>query len=176
MSFVLRVLVLIIPVSLIGLFFVLLSTENEYPGADYKIFEIPDFLLSNLNGTNKISNKDLEGDYILNVWASWCITCMVEHPYLSKLSNNGIKIVGLNYKDDRSDALAWLNKFDNPYDLIIHDFKGTLALDLGVTGAPETFLVNNGKVVAHYQGEVNQIVWNEAVSYTHLTLPTMDSV
>ena len=70
---------------------------------------------------------------------------MVEHPYLSKLSNNGIKIVGLNYKDDRSDALAWLNKFDNPYDLIIHDFKGTLALDLGVTGAPETFLVNNGR-------------------------------
>ena len=54
-----------------------------------------------------------------------------------------------------------MNKFDNPYDLIIHDFKGTLALDLGVTGAPETFLVNNGKVVAHYQGEVNQIVWNE---------------
>ena len=101
MSFVLRVLVLIIPVSLIGLFFVLLSTENEYPGADYKIYEIPDFSLSNLNGTNKISNKDLEGDYILNVWASWCITCMVEHPYLSKLSNNGIKIVGLNYKDDR---------------------------------------------------------------------------
>ena len=86
---------------------------------------------------------------------------MVEHPYLSKLSNNGIKIIGLNYKDDRSDALVWLNKFDNPYDLIIHDFKGTLALDLGVTGAPETFLVNNGKVVAHYQGEVNQIVWNE---------------
>ena len=106
MSFVLRVLVLIIPVSLIGLFFVLLSTENEYPGADYKIFEIPDFSLSNLNGTNKISNKDLEGDYLLNVWASWCITCMVEHPYLSKLSNNGIKIVGLNYKDDRSDALV----------------------------------------------------------------------
>ena len=86
---------------------------------------------------------------------------MVEHPYLSKLSKNGIKIVGLNYKDDRSDALVWLNKFDNPYDLIIHDFKGTLALDLGVTGAPETFLVNNGKVVAHYQGEVNQTVWNE---------------
>ena len=93
MSFALRVFVLIIPVSFIVLFFVLLSTENEYPGADYKIYEIPDFLLSNLNGTNVISNKDLEGDFLLNVWASWCITCMVEHPYLSKLSNNGIKIV-----------------------------------------------------------------------------------
>ena len=161
MSFTLRVLVLIIPVSFIGLFFVLLSTENEYPGADYKIFEIPDFSLSNLNDTTIISNKDLEGDFLLNVWASWCITCMVEHPYLSKLSNNGIKIVGLNYKDERRDALVWLNKFDDPYDLIIHDYKGTLALDLGVTGAPETFLVNNGKVVAHYQGEVNQTVWNE---------------
>ena len=63
MSFALRVLVLIIPISFIGLFFVLLSTENEYPGADYKIYEIPDFSLSNLNGTNLISNKNLDVVY-----------------------------------------------------------------------------------------------------------------
>ena len=125
------------------------------------VFEIPSFDLNELYKETELSNEDLSGNFLINVWASWCITCRVEHGFLEKLSNSGVRIIGLNYKDDRSDALAWLNKFDNPYDLIIHDFKGTLALDLGVTGAPETFLVNNGKVVAHYQGEVNQIVWNE---------------
>jgi cytochrome c biogenesis protein CcmG/thiol:disulfide interchange protein DsbE len=77
------------------------------------------------------------------------------------LNNNGIPIIGLNYKDERNDAINWLNKYGNPYDLTVHDYKGTLALDLGVTGAPETFLVHNGKVVAHYQGEVNKLIWED---------------
>ena len=161
MSFVLRVLVLIIPVSLIGLFFVLLSTENEYPGADYKIFEIPDFLLSNLNGTNKISNKDLEGDYILNVWASWCITCRVEHPFLIDLKDKGVPIIGLNYKDNKDDAINWLKNFKSPYEISIHDFYGTLALDLGVTGAPETYLLKDGIIVRRHIGELNIEKWRQ---------------
>ena len=161
MSFVLRVLVLIIPVSLIGLFFVLLSTENEYPGADYKTFEIPDFLLSNLNGTNKISNKDLEGDYILNVWASWCITCRVEHPFLIDLKDKGVPIIGLNYKDNKDDAINWLKNFNSPYETSIHDFYGTLALDLGVTGAPETYLLKDGIIVRRHIGELNIEKWRQ---------------
>ena len=72
----------------------------------------------------------------------------------------GIKIIGLNYKDERSDAIQWLDKYGNPYEISVHDLKGSLALDLGVTGAPETFLVSNGKVVAHYQGEVNDVIWS----------------
>ena len=154
----LRYSLLIIPLVIIIFFGFIILNENN--AKEFVPIEMTKFSSTTLDNKN-IKNSDLPDTYFLNVWASWCITCMVEHPYLSKLSNNGIKIVGLNYKDDRSDALAWLNKFDNPYDLIIHDFKGTLALDLGVTGAPETFLVNNGKVVAHYQGEVNQTVWNE---------------
>lgn len=155
-----RYIFLLVPISII-VFFAYVISQSQNEASQPLNLELPEFQLQTLDDKT-LSEKDISsGTYLINVWASWCITCMVEHPYLSKLSNNGIKIVGLNYKDDRSDALAWLNKFDNPYDLIIHDFKGTLALDLGVTGAPETFLVNNGKVVAHYQGEVNQTVWNE---------------
>ena len=84
---------------------------------------------------------------------SWCITCRVEHPFLMNLKNQGIKIIGLNYKDERSDAIQWLDKYGNPYEITVHDLKGSLAFDLGVTGAPETFLKSNGKIVAHYQGE-----------------------
>ena len=161
MNLALRLIVLIIPVSFIVMFFVLLSDEKSIPGADYKVSNLPVFSLPNLENNSIIDNTSLDGDYIVNVWASWCITCRVEHPYLSKLNKGGIRIIGLNYKDERTDASKWLKKFGNPYDVVIYDIKGTLALDLGVTGAPETFLVSNGEVVAHYQGEVNQMIWEK---------------
>jgi cytochrome c biogenesis protein CcmG/thiol:disulfide interchange protein DsbE len=143
------------------MFFILLTNDEAYPGADYSSFELPSFRLDNLENSDLITDDTLQGNFILNVWASWCITCRIEHPYLMNLNNNGIPIIGLNYKDERNDAINWLNKYGNPYDLTVHDYKGTLALDLGVTGAPETFLVHNGKVVAHYQGEVNKLIWED---------------
>ena len=139
----------------------LLTNDKSYPGADYTPFKLPSFKLENLENLDTISNDVLEGDFILNVWASWCITCIIEHPYLMSLTKNGIPVVGLNYKDERDDAIIWLDKYGNPYDLILHDYKGNLALELGVTGAPEPVLISNGKVVAHYQGEVNDQIWND---------------
>ena len=139
----------------------ILTEEDSYPGADYSNFNLPKFEIQNLAQDDLINEATLEGSYILNVWASWCITCLVEHPYLMELDKKGINIVGLNYKDEKIDALNWLEKYGNPYELIIHDLKGTLALDLGVTGAPETFLIDDGKVVAHYQGEVNKRIWRD---------------
>ena len=142
-------------------FYMILTEEDSYPGADYSNFNLPKFEIQNLAQDDLINEASLEGSYILNVWASWCITCLVEHPYLMELDKKGINIVGLNYKDEKIDALNWLEKYGNPYELIIHDLKGTLALDLGVTGAPETFLIDDGRVVAHYQGEVNKRIWRD---------------
>ena len=139
----------------------ILTEEDSYPGADYSNFNVPKFEIQNLAQDDLINEASLEGSYILNVWASWCITCLVEHPYLMELDKKGVNIVGLNYKDEKIDALNWLEKYGNPYELIIHDLKGTLALDLGVTGAPETFLIEDGRVVAHYQGEVNKRIWRD---------------
>ena len=135
--------------------------DSTYPGADYDQFQIPEFELKVLDNTMTVNNDLLDGDYVLNVWASWCITCIIEHPYLTNLSKNGIPVIGLNYKDEQEDAIIWLKKYGNPYQTILHDYKGNLALDLGVTGAPETFLISDGKVVAHYQGEVNDQIWND---------------
>tara|TARA_B100001059_G_scaffold236315_1_gene286165 strand:- start:14816 stop:15340 length:525 start_codon:yes stop_codon:yes gene_type:complete len=153
--------IIILPVSFFLIFFILLTEENQFPGADYREFDLPVFELNILNNDVSIANSDLEGDYVVNVWASWCITCRIEHPYLASLAKNGIPIIGINYKDEKIDALEWLSKYGNPYQLIVQDYKGTLALDMGVTGAPETFLVNKGKIVAHYEGEINDYVWNQ---------------
>ena len=161
MNLLLKLVVFIVPTTFIFLFFIILTNEDSYPGADYNQFQIPQFELKDLNDSRAITSDFLDGDYVLNVWASWCITCIIEHPYLMNLSKNGVPVIGLNYKDEKQDAIIWLNKYGNPFDTILHDFKGNLALDLGVTGAPETFLINDGKVVAHYQGEVNDQIWND---------------
>ena len=161
MKLLLKLLILSVPISFLLMFFILLTEDKSYPGADYDTYNFPKFELETLTG-EKIFNSRIEGnDLLLNVWASWCITCRVEHPYLMNLKRRGIPILGLNYKDEREDAIEWLNKYGNPYEDNIYDYKGSLALDLGVTGAPETFLIINGQVVAHYQGEVNEMVWNE---------------
>ena len=97
----------------------------------------------------------MNGIKLVNVWASWCITCLVEHPFLTKLSND-IEIIGLNYKDTDAKANAWLEKHGNPYLFSMYDPRGDLAFDLGVTGAPESYLLINNKVVGHIQGEMNQ--------------------
>ena len=96
---------------------------------------------------------------MLNVWASWCITCRVEHPFLEEISKT-IPIIGLNYKDEKNNATDWLNKLGDPYIFSLYDYYGELALDLGVTGAPETFLVYKGRIISHHVGEVNQKVWS----------------
>ena len=164
MKILLKLIILILPASFIWMFFLLLTEDDSIIGADYRNFALPEFNLEELDESRSIDSSDLGDDYIINVWASWCITCRVEHPYLMSLNKKGVPIIGLNYKDERNDALEWLSKFGNPYERIIHDYKVTLALDLGVTGAPETFLVQNGKIIAHYQGEINESIWNEVFS------------
>jgi len=155
-----RYIFLLVPISII-VFFAYVISQSQNEASQPLNLELPEFQLQTLDDKT-LSEKDISsGTYLINVWASWCITCRIEHPYLMNLNNNGIPIIGLNYKDERDDAINWLNKYGNPYDLTVHDYKGTLALDLGVTGAPETFLVHNGKVVAHYQGEVNKLIWED---------------
>ena len=161
MKFILRTFVIILPIALISFFYLYINDNDYYPGADYRNYDLPQFELTELYSNADISNEDLEGTYLINVWASWCITCRVEHGFLAKLSNQNIPIIGINYKDEREDAIKWINKFGDPYKLIIHDYKGSLALDMGVTGAPETFLISDGEVLVNYRGEVNNMIWQD---------------
>ena len=156
-----RFLIFVVPISLFSFLYFFINDNDYYPGADLRVSDMPTFELTTLYDGSKINNLDLKGSYLINVWASWCITCRIEHGFLVNLSSKNIPIVGLNYKDERIDAVEWLNKYEDPYGLIIYDFSGSLALDMGVTGAPETFLIKDGKIIAHFSGEVNKRVWGD---------------
>ncbi|MBS0194313.1 MAG: DsbE family thiol:disulfide interchange protein [Proteobacteria bacterium] len=95
-----------------------------------------------------VHSRELAGKpYVLNVWGSWCVNCREEHPVVSALSQRGVKVVGYNYHDDPDDARRWLAQFGNPYSLIVADVEGRTALDWGIYGAPETYLVDAHGIV-----------------------------
>lgn len=90
--------------------------------------------------------------WLLNVWASWCTSCRLEHDVLVSLARSAqVPIYGLNYKDQRADALAWLARFGNPYQATVSDPKGLVGLDYGVYGTPETFVIDQQGVIRHKQ-------------------------
>ncbi|BDY03228.1 DsbE family thiol:disulfide interchange protein [Ferrimonas sp. YFM] len=126
---------------------------------------VPTFTLESLEDAQvTITNKDLEGEvYLLNVWATWCPSCKYEHPFLNKLSRQGaIPIYGINYRDERGLALRYLANSGDPYTKNLYDPEGKLGLDLGVYGAPETFVVDhNGVVRYRFAGVLGPQNWAE---------------
>ncbi len=133
---------------------------------------LPAFKLPALGGGAMLSEGDLQGEVaLLNVWATWCVSCRVEHPYLQVLADQGIPIFGLNYKDNDADALRWLAELGNPYRQTIADREGTLGLDLGVYGAPETYLLDAAGVVRYrHVGVVDEKVWRTILQPAYLEL------
>ena len=99
------------------------------------------------------SPEDMRGKvWLLNVWASWCVSCRAEHPLLVDMSKrNLVPIIGLNYKDKREDGLAWLGKLGNPYSLSAYDVDGRVGIDYGVYGVPETFVIDKQGVIRYKQ-------------------------
>jgi len=123
---------------------------------------LPAFSLPALKDESRIiTQNNLKGDVILlNVWATWCPSCRAEHDYLRSLAKQDVSIVGLNYKDERSESLRWLSTLGNPYKFNIYDPQGTFGFDLGVYGAPETYIIDqNGYVRYRRVGVVNEKVW-----------------
>lgn len=159
-----KIYLIILPLAFVGiisLFFVLnLNYENE----DILIVsDIPDFKMTDLSG-NKIDRSVFtENEYkLINVWATWCINCKLEHGFLMYLKRENFKIIGLNYKDNIEKANKWLVQFGNPYKKNIFDQKGELGFELGVAGAPETYLVNKqNKILYKHIGIMNQDIWNQ---------------
>lgn len=123
--------------------------------------KLPFFNLPNLANGQLQTNANLPTKpFILNVWGSWCPTCAVEQPFLLKMQQQGVVLVGINYKDQPADALAYLAKNGNPFILNLQDLKGDFAIDLGVTGAPESFVIDQDhRIRMHILGEINDEVW-----------------
>ena len=101
---------------------------------------------------------------LVNVWASWCVTCRQEHQMMMKIANNkDLQLIGINYKDTRADGEKFLEIMGNPFDVIIFDPNGKIGLDLGVYATPETFLVNQqGLILYKHIGVIDSKVWEES--------------
>ena len=160
---------LFIPLSIFVLLCALLYRglsldPNEMPSALIDK-PIPDFSLPSLRAPDRlVTRDDLLGQVaLINVWATWCPSCVVEHPFLVELAREqGIPIFGVDYKDDRDEAIQWLTRLGDPYVLNIFDEAGKLGIDLGVFGAPETYVIDHLGIIRYkHVGVVNERVWRD---------------
>lgn len=97
---------------------------------------------------SRIGIAELKGRaHVLNVWGSWCVSCRVEHPVITELARSGAVVIGYNYKDTPEEAARWLTQYGNPFALVVQDRDGQAALDWGIYGAPETFVIDASGIV-----------------------------
>ncbi len=130
------------------------TLENEIIGKEIDYFEIKYF-----SNNNIFTKKDLKPNkfYLINIWASWCLPCRKEHPQLMKLTNDkDLKMIGINYKDSKSNANKFLKNLGNPFDISLSDIDGTKTIFLGVFGVPESILLDPNKIIIKkFVGPIN---------------------
>ncbi|UTW45560.1 DsbE family thiol:disulfide interchange protein [bacterium SCSIO 12696] len=125
---------------------------------------VPAFQLPLLySPSDTADNSQLEGKVsLLNFWGSWCYVCIQEHPFLTHLAENGVHLVGVNYRDERENALEWLEEHGNPFNQVWADAEGRFAIDMGVYAAPETYLVDKQGVIRYKRiGMVTPEIWQQ---------------
>ncbi len=147
-----------------------LKNTNMYT-PDVKINnEVPSFSAKLFYSNEKINSSEvfeIDKLYLLNIWSSWCVPCRDEHPILMELNtNNEIVILGINYKDNKENAKNFLNQLGNPYQKIFVDNKGTLSIEWGAFGVPESFIIYNKKIIKKYIGPLNKEILLEIKQLT----------
>ena len=159
---------LVVFASLIIVLFSFLSDRDDQLETALIDSSFPEFKLGSLSDESRVLTKQdiIKLPALINVWATWCIACRVEHPFLMKLKEESrLTIYGLNYKDNKLKALDLLERDGNPFEFSIYDFEGRLAIDLGVYGAPETFFIDkNGLIRERHVGVIDERVWEEKFS------------
>jgi cytochrome c biogenesis protein CcmG/thiol:disulfide interchange protein DsbE len=131
---------------------------SPYIGNPAPAFDLPTLA----DPERRFANETLAGEVsLVNVWATWCVGCRQEHGFLMELAQSGrIPIYGINWRDNRADALRWLAQYGDPYVMSGFDGDGRAGIDWGVYGAPETFLVNaEGRVLYRHTGPLDAAVW-----------------
>ena len=136
-------------------------TPNNNIQKKLPIFKAKDFITNMDIDSIKVFAD--ESYYIVNIWASWCVPCKKEHPFLMELSKSkSIKFIGLNYRDNLNNAKNFINELGNPYAQILIDKDGTLAVEFGAYGVPETFLIDkNKKIIKKFVGPINKKIVEE---------------
>lgn len=125
----------------------------------------PEFQLRDLHEPNRVRGlEDVQGEIsLVNVWGTWCPNCVIEHPELMRISREeDVRIIGINYNDEDAKAIAWLERREDPYVFSIVDDEGKLGIDLGVYGAPETFVIDAAGVIRfRHVGPVSRDIYEE---------------
>lgn len=158
---------LVVFLTLGVVFYLQLGKDTQYMPSALVGKKVPEFTLVSLQDDQAYTHKDLPNTpYLINFWGTWCPACHVEHPFLMELANSGVPIIGIDYKDQKDLAVQWLEQKGNPYQAILMDEIGNFGVDMGVTGAPETFVVDrSGVVVYRHQGVINAENWPEIKGY-----------
>ncbi|MDX1900785.1 MAG: DsbE family thiol:disulfide interchange protein [Gammaproteobacteria bacterium] len=124
---------------------------------------VPDFSLPTLNNANQMITQTIFAGHVtlLNVWASWCEACRYEHPYLIQIAEDPqLTLIGLNYRDETDHANEWLKQMGNPYKTVLVDESGTAAIDWGIYGTPETFVIDKKSHIRYRQiGAIDETAW-----------------
>lgn len=156
-----RLLPLVVFILLVCFFWRGLSLEPQKLPSVQLGKSLPDFKIPSLGEENTFSPVAIQGRIaLLNVWASWCSACREEQVFLMKLSRESVPIYGLNYKDNTENAVSWLKEWGNPYQAVGEDKEGTVAIDLGVYGAPETFLIDKKGIIRYcHVGILSEEAW-----------------
>jgi len=162
-----RALPLLVFVALVVLLWFGLGRNSEELPSALAGKPVPEMALPSLVRQGETVDENIfKGRWtLLNVWATWCPTCYVEHPYLLELARAGVPIVGLNSRDEDQAALDYLARLGNPYVDVAVDKSGDYGLELGVYGAPETFVINpRGEVVLRHAGDLSPRVWAQKIA------------
>ena len=142
------------------IFFKGLQNTNIYTPETKTIYEVPSVSVKLFNSNEIVNTLEIFNSdkfYLLNIWSSWCVPCRQEHPILMELSkNNNINVIGINYKDTKKNAKSFLEELGNPYNKIIFDNKGTVSIEWGAYGVPESFLINKNKVIKKFIGPLTE--------------------
>jgi len=164
---------LVIIASFFVFFFIVLfkglQNPNVYTPELVKEKKITEFKAIDFYSNEKISSLDIlkyNNFYLINIWASWCLPCREEHHYLIKLKKHQkIKLIGINYKDNFDNAKKFLNETGNPYTKILKDYNGTVSIQIGAYGVPETFIIDkNNKIIKKIIGPIDKKIYNEILS------------
>ena len=165
-------------ILILSIIFLVFSFTIFYKGLNNEILYVPNQKkqkqLISFNSKNFLSENverfeevfDGSQFYVLNIWSSWCLPCKEEHPILMELNKNPkVKIIGLNYKDKKENALKFIRINGNPYNIILEDKKGIISIELGAYGVPETFIVNKEKkILKKFIGPLNRESLNKIMS------------
>jgi len=161
-------LVIVITIGIFLSIFLLQGKDPNKPPSALLNKSLPNFKISNIyDGSQSISNQNLEKKFILiNFFASWCAPCKAEHPLFFNLKKQypNLFLLGVNYKDKRNNAIKFLNQDGDPYDYVGVDNEGSLGLEFGVFGLPETFLVNSeGKIIYKHLGPLTKKIISDEI-------------